>query len=151
MSDNVKPLKWHKFLIYFWLWAGAILIVLGAVAYITGAVYGELKDKLYQVFPVIQGIDIVYGIVLIGIATYVTYIRFQLAGFKQGAPKKLLAMFVLSIVVKWVYTLIISAVMGIPFTQIQSGASLIGELIGTGVNIWLHKIYYDKRAELFVN
>lgn len=151
MSENTKPLKWHKFLIYFSLWAGAVLLALGGVAFIAGTVYGKIGDRIYQVFPVMRFVDIVYGLVLIGVAGYMIYTRYQLAGFKQGASQKLLLLLVLSPVLKWGYAVIISAVTGIAITEIQAGGSFIGELVVTAISVWLNKIYYNKRADLFVN
>ncbi len=151
MTENTKPMKWHKFLIYFWLWAIAVLLVLGGISFIAGKVYGEIGDRIYQAFPVMRFVDIAYGLVLIAAAVYMIYTRFQLAGFRKGAPQKLLLLLALSPVLEWGYQLILSAVTGVPITVIHSAGSFIGELIGTAIAIWLHKIYYDKRAELFVN
>ncbi|MBQ6972984.1 MAG: hypothetical protein IJP86_11610 [Synergistaceae bacterium] len=151
MSDNTKPLRWHKFLVYFSLWAGAVMLVLSGAAFIAGTVYGEMGDRVYQAFPVMRSVDIVYGLVLIGVAVYVIYTRFQLAGFRQGAPQKLLVLLALSPVLEWGYQFVLSAITGVPITEIHSGGSFIGELIGTAIGIWLHKIYYGKRKELFVN
>ena len=151
MTENIKPLRWHKFLIYFSLWIGAAGLLLGGIGFIAGTVYGEMGDRIYQAFPVIRFVDIAYGLVLIGVAVYIIYTRFQLAGFRQGAPQKLLILLALSPVLEWGYQLILSAVTGVPITEIHSGGSFIGELIGTAIGIWLHKVYYGKRKELFVN
>ncbi len=65
-------MKWHNFLVYFSLWAGAVLnFVMGAACLFEGA-------------PL-------YGLVLIGAAAYAIYSRFQLASFKKNAYKHLLA------------------------------------------------------------
>ncbi len=65
-------MKWHKFLVNFSLWLGAILnFVMGAACMFEGA-------------PL-------YGIVLICAAAYSIYVRFQLANFKKNAYKHLLA------------------------------------------------------------
>lgn len=151
MTENTKPLKWHNFLIYFLLWAGAVMLVLGGATFIAGKVYGKIGDRIYQALPAMRFVDIAYGLVLVCVAVYMIYTRFQLAGFKQGAPNKLLILLALSPVLGWGYLLTVSAVTGVSITQLHSGGSFIGELIGTAIGIWLHKIYYDKRAELFVN
>ena len=151
MTENTKPMKWHKFLIYFSLWAGAVLLVLGGISFIAGKVYGEMGARIYQAFPAMRFVDIAYGLALIGVAAYMIYTRFQLAGFREGAPQKLLILLALSPVLEWGYFLLVSAVTGVSITQIRSGGGFVGELIGAVIGIWLHKIYYGKRAELFVN
>lgn len=65
-------MKWHNFLIYFSLWAGAILNALIGVVCFT------------------EGMPL-YGVVLIGAAVYTVFVRFQLANLKKNAYKHLLA------------------------------------------------------------
>ena len=65
-------MKWHKFLVNFSLWAGAVLnLIMGFACLAEGA-------------PL-------YGLALIGAAAYSIYVRFQLAKFKKNAYKHLLA------------------------------------------------------------
>ncbi len=65
-------MKWHKFLVNFSLWAGAVLnLIMGFACLAEGA-------------PL-------YGLVLIGAAAYAIYVRFQLAKFKKNAYMHLLA------------------------------------------------------------
>ena len=64
-------MKWHNFLIYFSLWAAAILnVIIGFMSIAGGA-------------PL-------YGIVVIGAAAYLIFARFQLANLKAKAYNHLL-------------------------------------------------------------
>ena len=84
------PMKWFKFLIYFSLWASAVLNIANGIGYLTGEIY-ETNDKVlklfYKMYPAIETADIVYGIFCIALAFLCIYTRFQLATFKKSGPK----------------------------------------------------------------
>ena len=65
---NDYPMKWHKFLIYFSLWFGALANVVSGLRYITGTVYGADSERVYSVFPSMKSIDLVMGVILICMA-----------------------------------------------------------------------------------
>ena len=46
-----QGMKWHKFLVYFALWANAILNVIMGILSLTGAKYGAYKDLVYDYLP----------------------------------------------------------------------------------------------------
>ena len=151
MNENTMPLKWHKFLIYFSLWVDAIQTLRYSVAFFTGAVYGEVGRRFYQVFPAMQLVDGTYGLVLVGVSAFQIYTRFQLAAFKRNAPQKLLILSALSPVIQWPYLIILSTVTGVALSNVHSLSRFISELAGAVIFVVLNKIYYDKRKELFVN
>lgn len=71
-TTTAYGLKWHNFLIYFSLWASALLnIALGLTCMAEG--------------------DPLYGFVLVCAAVYTIFVRFQLAAFKENARMHLLA------------------------------------------------------------
>ena len=153
---GVAPLgmKWFKFLIYFLLFAVAIVNVIGGVNAITGANYtveGENVSALvYEVYSGLQTVDMIYGVACIALGIYQIYTRFQLAKYKANAPKLLLGMYVANAVIVAFYSF---AVIGIVPTDVVSHSELmgqgIGSIIGAGVMLWLNKIYFDKRSHLF--
>jgi len=65
-------LKWHNFLVYFSLWAGAVLNFIMGIACMAEGAH-------------------LYGLALIVAAFYGVYTRFRLANFKKNAYKHLLA------------------------------------------------------------
>ena len=161
MMENTKPLKWHNFLIYFGLWAGSALSLLAAAGYFTGAVYGGAEEVIYQAFPVLKWLDIAYGLLIVGLSAYGIYTRYQLAGFKKGAPKKLLSLYAAMCAVFLAYTLCSAGIM--THRLISLGQSDAAEKVWffAGKSFWqllpmlimfiANKVYYGKRAELFVN
>ena len=67
-------MKWYKFLVYFLLWAGALLNGINGILTLTGRHYdiasgsSGTSDTIYTVFPTMQVFDIITGILVIGIA-----------------------------------------------------------------------------------
>ena len=144
------PMKWHKFLIYFALWAGAILNVLSALTYLTGTVYsaqGVEAEQVYRVFGGLKGLDVLYGVLLIGLGVIQIFTRFQLAGFKRNGPSLLLVTYAAGLIVSLLYGVIGAGILGTSITETINPVS-IGVTIGM---IAANKGYYDKRKELFIH
>ncbi len=153
MDENIKSLgmKWHKFMVYFVLWVGALGTVRDALPFLDGSVYGSLREQVYQVFPFMQWLDRGYALFLAAIAVYMLYILFQLAGFKKGAPKKLLSLYVIDVVALFVYLLAAAMITGISIINKDNAASILGSVLSSVVLFFVNKKYYDNRRELFIN
>lgn len=147
------PMKWHKFLIYFSLWAGAVLNVFTAIGMLTGSLYtvsGADPEMIYSVFNGLQTVDVLIGLASLALAALLIVTRFSLAGFKANGPKLLLIAYAASTAVELLYPLIAASVTGLSFTDLMDSSS-ITSLITSVVMIFVNKNYYDKRASLFVN
>ena len=170
MNENVKPLKWHKFMIYFALWARAIFGFCNALFFAGGLHYTNprtgfpdrsVRDRLYDLFPSIKRIDLAYFVMLIILSLYIIYIRFQLARFRKGAPKKLLSFYMAEFITFLAYVLCYAMV--ITSQLINLGHPDVAEQVWhfVGESLWnllpivimffINKKYYDNRKELFVN
>lgn len=151
--DYYLPMKWYKFLIYFSLFAGAVLNALNGISYLTGSVYFILGHgyadaaTVYEFYgETLRMIDIAFGVALIALAAFGIYTRFQLAGFKRNAPTLLYTLYAASTLLPFIYTIAVFMLFGIE----MDFASEIGSLGGVAINIWLNFIYFRKRAHLFV-
>ncbi|MBR6185404.1 MAG: hypothetical protein IKQ41_04000 [Clostridia bacterium] len=149
IPDNYE-LKWHKFLVYFALWAGGILNIINGARYMTGMVYGSDAKAVYNYFSGLKTLDVVMGLLCIALGVYAIIVRFQLAGFKTGAPKKLVSLYLISAAINLVYVLAASGVTGLSLSDLMDG-SFFGNVIGSIAYALINKNYYDKRAALFVN
>lgn len=151
------PMKWYNFLIYFGLFAGAVINVVTGIMYLTGKIYDiQFQEKaasaiIYSFFKNLQTLDIIYGIILIAFAAFGIFVRQQLAHYKKGAPGQLLAMYGVSCGVQIVYIIIQIIILNISTIPPATIGSVIGSLIGTVVSIVLNNIYFKKRAHLFRN
>ncbi len=147
------PMAWFKFLIYFMLFANAAINIFTAVTYLTGSIYlGEdmtMSDveALYMFYPTAKMIDVIYGVLLIALAAYAIFTRFQLSGFKRRGPFLFILMYVLNLVIGLLYSI------SIMFT-LEAGLldfiSLVPSIITSVVMIFVNVVYFRKREELFV-
>ena len=144
---NTPPMKWHNFLIYFSLWAGGILNAIIGLTYITGTVYGEDANYIYRYYDGLKGLDMLYGLVCIGLGVLLIITRFQLAGYKSSGPAMLTITYIATLAVSVLYILIASGITGLSLLELINPAS-IGSSIAM---IFINRAYYSKRAELFVN
>ena len=159
---NTQPelsMKWHKFLVNFALWLNAIMNAVYGFQLMTGSHYGS-SDTANQVYSAVSGlksVDMIFGILLIGVAVYMIFTRFQLARFQEGAPQKLTVGYVLAMVIPLGYLLIAVNTMNaaIPEAKLSMGdvadSSTVSSIISSIALIIINRIYYQKRAHLFGN
>lgn len=115
-------LGWHKFLIYLNLWAVALLSFANGVIYcVIGIPYALL------------------GVLDLFLGVYAIYVRFQLARFKQGAPKKLTIFGVILIASNLLAAILLS--------DPEAGGAVVWNV----AFIFYSWRYYSSREELFVN
>ncbi len=147
------PMKWHKFLINFSLWAGAVMNVGSAIMTLTGAHYGVSSDEVAMIYRFYDGlkiVDVLMGLACLAVAALLIVTRFSLAGFKANGPKLLMISYAAGAAVSLLYLLIAAAVTKLPFTDLVDSSS-ISSIITSVAMIFVNKAYYDKRASLFVN
>ena len=147
------PMAWFKFLIYFMLFANAAINIFTAVTYLTGSVYlGEdmtMSDveALYMFYPTAKMIDVIYGVLLIALAAYAIFTRFQLSGFKRRGPFLFILMYVLNLVIGLFYGI---SIMFTFETGLLGFISFVPSIITSVVMIFVNVVYFRKREELFV-
>lgn len=148
-SPSRYPLKWHKFLIYFALWFGAVVNAGLAISYMGGTVSTALDGALYARYGAMKTVDVINGAACLAIAVYMIYVRFQLAGFKIGAPRKLILVYTAVLILNLMYLLAVLLITS------GSASEIIGQMvvqfIMSAILIFANQNYYSKRLELFVN
>ncbi|MBR6667159.1 MAG: hypothetical protein IKL25_02165 [Clostridia bacterium] len=141
------PMKWHKFLIYFSLWAGGILNAVSGFNHLTGNVYGDEAAMVYNYFESLKGVDMIYGLALIALGVFQIFTRFQLAGFKRNGPSILVISYVAVLAASVLYGVIVGGIIDVSLLDAINPTSI-------GISIAMiicNKVYYDKRAHMFVN
>lgn len=152
--QNVElPMKWYKYLIYFSLFANAVLRFADGILCLIGIDGGAVSEVLFEgcMFTgEYRAIDIVYGIVCIVMAGVILYVRNKLAKFKEDAPRLYIIYDIISAVFSFTYNLLIMVIL-----ENAEISSIIGEIIGAVVGeslyVYLNVIYFKKRKHLFVN
>ncbi len=157
MTESSKPelgMKWFNFLIYFNLFFGALEDLLSAAAMIFD-IRHEVLGMEYYFEGNMRWLGILFGILWIIIAAAVIYIRFDLAKFKKGAPKRYIIIEVIGSALFLLYSvagMLFTASSGITAYIIGSAiGSVIGSAIGTFVFAYCNVIYFKKRDHLFIN
>ena len=132
-----RPLKWHKFLVYFSLWASAVFVFMKGANLIALGIFGDTDPQVPEPTS-LKVLDIAYGVIYIALAVYHIYTRYQLARFKKGAPKHLLILYVIVPVVEALYIPLTFIAVDIPVSALLSDpAKAIGGTIGGVFGIWL--------------
>lgn len=148
------PMNWHKFLIYFALWAGGILNIISGILTFTGKqyeLYGDTPAEwVYAFFDGLKQLDMFYGIVLLALGVLCIVDRFQLAGFKRIGPKLLLVLYAANLVLGIIYVVAASKITGLEISDMADSRT-VASLVMSAVMVVVNAIYYKKRAHLFVN
>lgn len=142
-----RPMKWYKFMIYFGLWAGAVLYLLNAYSMFSGNIYAGMAAQVYSVYPVMKPVDMAMGVLYIGLAVLAIASRFALAKYKKSGPGLFIAYYAGGAVISILYGAAASLVIGQPAFDLSS----IVSLALSAVMIVLNIIYFSKRKNLFVN
>lgn len=125
-------LGWHKFLIYFYLWAcGFWDIYVGAQ---------ELQLASYD------GAFGFFGIFGIALGVFAIIARFRLAGFKENAPKLIVLFFVITGCINFLEALYIGSNFGFDNLDSMYYTNIL-MVIPFAIITWR---YYSSRQELFI-
>ena len=145
-------MKWHKFLVYFSLWASALFNVVNGFQYLNGDQYGTYKNQVYRLIPELKTPDTIFAILcfVTGILSAVT--AYNLLKFKKNGPKLLLATYGIGMAASLLYVISASVLLSnysADLSTVYSSAAL--SLVVSIVMIIANSVYYKKRAHLFVN
>lgn len=141
------PLKWFKFIIYVQLFLSALGNLVTGIQLLTGLAYGSLRADVYAAYPALRPVDVVMGLLSLGLMVWALVVRQKLARFRRGAPKLYLLWIGVSMGVALIYLVAASLVLG----QLVMTGAIVGSLAGNVVLILLNRVYFRKREQLFVN
>lgn len=152
------PMNWFKFLIYFALFASAVLNLLSAIGILSGAVYGEVygrkvADILYEIVPSWKTLDMVMGAILLGLSALAVYTRFRLAGFHRNGPTLLYAVYGVNAGANLLYLIGVNSLISesrLPIGELDSTSTIVGIVVSIAM-IGVNYVYFQKRAAMFKN
>lgn len=144
------PMKWHKFLIYFSLWASAAVVVFNGITLLTGMHYGggNQTELVYRMYEGMKPVDLLFGLVMIAFAIAYIITRFQLAGMKRQGTKLVVWLPLAVAAFDLLYPLAVSFVTDLPLGELMDSAS-VGGMIGGVVLAMCNRQYYGKRDFMF--
>lgn len=146
VQEKRNNMKWYYFIIWFYLYAVAVIGVFLGVGEITGMVYLGMAEDFYTVFPMLRILNVFFGVVQLVLAVTAFYIRSLLFHFKQVAPRFLLLYQGVSLFYTVFYSVTVSLILGMPAFDVMS----VAMLAVNGVLIAVNKRYFDKRMDQFV-
>lgn len=153
-----KPMKWYKFEVYFAILASAFINIVSGLSAITGYQYAdtETANRVYSMIPGLKILDIVYGIILVGISAVMVVVWKQMKDFKKNAWKRYLYVFGAVMAMSAIYTLIGFFLIGnvaqqygsaMDYSLLRQSLAYLLNLVG---GVGLRWIYYRKRDHLFI-
>ncbi|MCQ2081214.1 MAG: zinc ribbon domain-containing protein [Lachnospiraceae bacterium] len=141
------PLNWAKFLGYFALWLSALLNFIGGVSAFGGSQYGDLKGLVYNIFPGMRAVDIIYGLLCIALAGLGGYCAYGIIMHKKFVVNYIPLLYAAAAGIVFVYSLVATIVVG----QSCFSASIIVNIIVSVVMVFVNSVYFNKRKHIFVN
>ena len=129
-------MKWYKFLIYFLLYASAVLNAISAIMCFTGAFYDGFTDIL----------DFAFGVYFITFATMALQTRSELYRNKRRGPKLLCALYILNAVGGVMYPFGVLMYTG---QMLFYGSIIVITLVSSIVMAIVNHIYFKKRKDMF--
>lgn len=146
-----RPMGWFKFLIYFALFAGALLNLISSIVFLTGAAYGDDRGAIYLFLPSLHTVDIIVGLIMLVLAGLQIYTRFQLAGYKKNGPSLVLAVYLVSILANLFYAIAFTSIISPLGVEMEAGfGEQITSIVVSVVMMIVNYIYFKKRKDLFV-
>lgn len=143
----ILGLKWANFLGYFALWAGALGSLVVGIQYITGLIYGGDADLVYDYFSGLQIIDIIYGICAIATVALSVITALSIIKRKKQAGMLVCLNYIVQAAVVFVYTIAESIVIH----SFGGVSTMIIVVIVSIVMIFVNRVYFNNRRDVFVN
>ena len=146
------PMKWYKFVIFFQLFAMAVLNFISGLSAFMGGQYAGLADTVYEAFPSMLPVDVIYGSAVMALAVFALVVRSRLANWKSSGPKLYLILLSLNLLVSLAYS--IAAAMIISGSNQSADYSLdytsvISSTVTSVILIFCNGVYFKQRAHLF--
>ena len=142
-------MKWFKFLIYFGLFAGAVLNLINGIGLVTGSIYEDAKDLVYAMIEDLEAFDTAMGMFAIFLALMGVVVRFQLSGYKAKAPVALTALYVGALLFNLVYVIGLNNILPEIILSEIDFSSTYGSIASSAVMIFVNHTYFKKREHLF--
>lgn len=146
---NAMGMGWFKFLIYFALFAGALMNAYTGIQLLTGSHYGGEAELVYTVFKGLKFVDMLVGVLTIGLAVLGIYTRFRLAGYHNNGPTLLTCLYVCAMITNLIY------VIGVQFSVSEYSldldfTSFYTNIASSCVMCVINYYYFKKRAHMFL-
>ena len=150
-------MNWYKFLIYFALFAAAVLNFSTALMHFTGEIHNMSSkthvdpEWFYGFFPSLKGLDVFMGVIALVLCAGAILVRMNLAKFKKNGPLFYFMLIGVNIVTSIIYVIAYAVILSDATREITISGQNIVTIVGNIVLLILNIIYFNKRKHLFVN
>lgn len=151
-SNRVQPyitMKWHHFLIYFYLWVAAAYNAIQGITTLTGQHYVGGADLLYAYYANLKLVDILFGCLMLVCAVLCLVTRFKLAAMERWGAKLVVWMPLAEMVLSWLHVLAVSTVTDVSIGDYAEPITIIISAVCTITLVVCNKVYYTKRDFMF--
>ena len=169
--ESLYSMKWYKFLVNFLLWLSAIVNVIAAYNYFTGASYQGIADRIYNDVKSLQSLDFFSGIAAIVFVVLAIATIISLKNYKKSGPVLLVIFYVLSSVFNLAYFLAVNNIVSevgktviegtfykgnmmyeftFDLSALASIENYIMPILSGVVMAIINIIYFNNRKELFI-
>lgn len=138
-------MKWYWFIVHIQLLLSTLSFFLNGYMYLTGAFYGDQAATLYGTYPGMSLLDKGFGIFAIVMAVLAIFTRMKLKDYREGAPKQLIMLYILSLLGTIVYIGVEMAIVGQNLITSDLIMSITVSMFMIIVNIY----YFRNRRHLF--
>ena len=158
LPEALMPMKWYKFLIYFLLFAMALLdFVSGLFGMLGNYLYldeagKDITDFVHTVYPGLKMLDAAYGAGTVMVSFYALFVRFKLSEQKKDALKSFYmycAIPVIMTAVRDVIGYLIVDPKVLKVSNFQPISMMLTFAVGA-VYFYLNVIYFRKRKQMFI-
>lgn len=141
------PMKWYKFVIYFQLFATAVLNLLDGILSFVNPGYALDTDLFISVrYPALVPIDIINGVFLLAFAVLAIVIRNMLTNYKKNAPKYYIGFLILTQAVSLIYNVVLNIMTS---NTGDIATDIVYSAIAVIITVTLNHKYFSKREHLF--
>ncbi|SEK18928.1 zinc-ribbon domain-containing protein [Pseudobutyrivibrio ruminis] len=143
----VLGLKWAHFLGYFALWAGALVNLGSGISFITGLIYNGDASFIYDYFPGLQVLNILYGVCLLGTVALNVFAALSIIKCKKQTGLLVCLVYSAQVVLSLVYVVAGSIIL----SSFAGDASVVSSVIVSIVMIFVNRVYFNNRRDVYVN
>ena len=148
LSETAPGFGWYNFVVKVQLWLSMLVSLTNGTRFIRGGNFDD-PSVVYNLFPGIKPLDIVFGIFSFGLVVFTFYTRTLLKRFDAKGPKYYIAIIIINAFEPCLYNIACSAITKIPFGQITDTGPLFIRM-GLTVLLAAFNIYYfNKRKNYF--
>ncbi len=150
-ANRIWGMGWFKFLINFWLFFMAFIYFFSSISCFTGilrddTIYATTAAKFYFLYPEMEVVDIIYGVLQLLLIPFAVIVRIKLANYNKIGPTLFFAFIIADAIVDCFFYMF--SLISVDTLYIIDMAFAI---IWATVVILSFRVYFKNRSHFFIN